>query len=51
MTDSSHGSADGIDGRARVAELTVAEGVILYDRSNHRAWVQTDRAVSVGDHL
>ncbi|WP_424017833.1 DUF7331 family protein [Halorientalis pallida] len=28
-------------------ELDAAEGVIIYDRHNHRAWLQSDGAVSV----
>ncbi|WP_193767566.1 DUF7331 family protein [Halorientalis pallida] len=29
--------------------LDAAEGVIVYDRHNHRAWLQSDGAVSVTD--
>ena len=30
-------------------ELDAAEGVIIYDRHNHCAWLQSDEAVSVTD--
>jgi hypothetical protein len=30
-------------------ELDAAEGVIIYDRENHSAWVQSDSAVLVTD--
>ncbi|SEN11727.1 hypothetical protein SAMN05216388_1001405 [Halorientalis persicus] len=30
-------------------ELDAAEGVVIYDRENHCAWLQSDGAVSVTD--
>lgn len=30
----------------RYAQLAVGDQVVVYDRHNHRAWVQSDAAVS-----
>lgn len=42
---------DDTDGRGedRFAELDTSEGTIIYDRANHRAWLQSDDAVTVTD--
>ncbi|MFB6142028.1 MAG: hypothetical protein ABEJ30_01645 [Halorientalis sp.] len=34
----------------RYAELAIsAEEFVIYDRENHRAWIQTDAAVSLAE--
>lgn len=38
--------SDGPSPDHRYAQLAVGDQVVVYDRQNHRAWVQSDAAVS-----
>lgn len=39
-------SADSTEAEERYAELDVGDSVVIYDRQNHRAWLQSDGAVA-----
>jgi hypothetical protein len=36
---------DNSDTDAQYAELELADSTVIYDRGNHRAWLQSDSAV------
>lgn len=47
MDDTNQKTADVAEQDERFAELEAGDGVIIYDRQNHRAWVQSDAPVIV----
>jgi len=49
MDDTNPQTADVAEQDERFAELEAGDGVIIYDRQNHRAWLQSDGAVVVPD--
>lgn len=51
MPDSRHRShtmesADTTDQEEQYAELDVGDSTVIYDRANHRAWLQSDGAIA-----
>lgn len=49
-TDSSDSSNVPVGTRRRYGELTIDSGeCIIYDRENHRAWIQSTVAASITD--
>jgi hypothetical protein len=49
-TDSSDSSDGPVDDRRRYGELRIDTGeCIIYDRENHRAWIQSTEAASIAD--
>ncbi|WP_169719064.1 DUF7331 family protein [Haloplanus natans] len=49
-TDSSDPNNGSVDDRRRYDELTIGTGeCIIYDRENHRAWIQSTVARSITD--
>ena len=46
-----HDEVAGDSTEQRYAELTIGEEeFVIYDRENHRAWIQSSAAVSITDH-
>jgi len=47
--DTDRQAEDVASGDDRFAELETGEDVVIYDRQNHRAWLQSDDSVVVTD--
>jgi hypothetical protein len=49
MTTETADETDGGESTGRYGELEVAEEFVVYDRENHRAWLQSSVTVPVSD--
>jgi len=51
MTDNRPHAVECPGGTDRYAELAVETGLVIYDRNNHRAWLQSSGPVQLTDTL